>query len=200
MGYVKYGNAKFLLQAFNFKAHFFAKVSVQVGQRFVKQHNGRVSYESTSQSNALLLTAGKFGRQTFIQAFHTNDVNHTHNQFVDFSFGAFFHFQRISDVFKNSHVGPNSIVLEYDTQAATFRRNVFAGSAVGNNGVINADFAFIGNFVACNHTNENGFTATGRTEQGKAFASDDVQAQVLVNLVFSVTFGYAFNPDNIFHK
>ena len=97
-------------------------------------------------------------------------------------------------------MGPNSIVLEYDTQAAAFRRNVFAGSAVGNNGVINADFAFIGNFVTCNHTNENGFTATGRTEQGKAFAAYNVQAQVLVNLVFSVAFSYAFNLDNVFHK
>ena len=91
MGYEENGDTKFALQCFDFKAHFLAQIGVQIGQGLVEQHYAGVGYQSAGQSDTLLLTAGKLGGQTFIQALHAHDLDHFHNQLVDFFLGTLFH-------------------------------------------------------------------------------------------------------------
>ena len=78
MRYIHNRYAELALQSLNLKAHFLTQVCVKVGKRLIQKHNRRVCNQCACQSNTLLLTAGKFGRQALVKPFHADNINHLH--------------------------------------------------------------------------------------------------------------------------
>ena len=170
VGYINNGDAQFLLNSKDFKAHGFTQLSIQVRQRFVQQQQAGLCYQSARQSYTLLLTAGQLMRITLAVFAQMNQLQHLLYAFFAFLFIYLLNFQRIAYIFGNSHMRPNSIGLEYHTDITFFRRSKAALNGRAYAMISDINFTFGSTLKACNHTQGSSFTATGRTEDGNKFA------------------------------
>ena len=170
MGYINNGNASFLLNFQNFKAHRLTQLSIQVGQRLVKKQQTRLCYQRTCQRNTLLLATGKLIRITLAIFTQMYKLQHFLNTTFTLSLVYLLDFQRIANIFSYSHVRPNCIGLEYHADVAFFRRSKAALDRRAYAMVADINFALSCAFKACNHTQSRGLAAAGWTEDGNKFA------------------------------
>ena len=170
MGYINNGNASFLLNFQNFKAHRLTQLSVQVRQRLVKKQQTRLCYQRTCQRNTLLLATGQLIRITLAIFTQMYKLQHFLNTTFTLSLVYLLDFQRIANIFSYSHMRPYSIGLEYHTDIAFFRRSKAALDRRADAMVADINFALSCAFKACNHTQSRGLAAAGGTEDGNKFA------------------------------
>ena len=170
MRYINNGNAQFLLNRRNFKAHAFTQLGVKVRQRFVQKQKAGAHYQRTRQCNTLLLAAGKLMRITAAVLVKMHEFKHFRNSCSAFFFGNFLNFKRICNVFGNSHVRPYGIRLENHADIAFFGRHesIFYMRAYAV--VADINFTFCRSFKAGNHTQRSCFAAAGRAEERNKFA------------------------------
>ena len=170
MGYIYNGDAQFLLNSKDFKAHGFTQLSIQVRQRLIQKQQSGLCYQSTRQSYTLLLTAGQLMRITLAVFTKVNQLQHLLYALFTLFLIYLLNFQRIAYVFGNSHMRPNCIGLEYHADITFFRRSEAALNRRAHAVVADINFTFGSTLKACNHAQGSGFTATGRTEDGNKFA------------------------------
>ena len=72
MGHEDRGQAKLLMQSLKFQPHFLAKLSIQIGKRFVEQQRIGLYDDRAGQRHALLLAAGQLVRRAVSQPFQPN--------------------------------------------------------------------------------------------------------------------------------
>ena len=192
------GDVQFALQFLDFEPHFFAQVGVQVGQRLVQKHQGRVGDQRPGQGHALLLSAGKFRRQTPVQTGHADHLDAFHDAAADLVLRPLGDLQGIGDIFKHAHVRPDRVVLEDHAQSAAVGGNVDARGRIRHDGVVDGDSARIGGFKTGDQAEQYGFAAARRSQQGETLAFFDGKREILVHLMAAVTFRDTFYPDD-FH-
>ena len=69
-------DAEFVVQPPDLKAHFFAQIGVEIGERFVEQQHSRLDDDGAGQGHALLLSATELGRVALGQVAHMDHVQH----------------------------------------------------------------------------------------------------------------------------
>ena len=192
------GDVQFALQFLDFEPHFFAQVGVQVGQRLVQKHQGRVGDQRPGQGHALLLPAGKFRRQTLLQTGHADHLDGFHDAVANLILRPFGDLQGIGDILEYTHVRPDRVILKDHTQAAAVGGDVDACGRIRHDGVVDGDSARVGGFKTGDQAQQNGLATTRRSQQGETLALLDGKREILVHLVVAVTFRDTFYPDN-FH-
>src|SRR5207245_9421983 len=111
-----------LVQRLEFEAHLFSELGVEIAQGLIEQKHLGLSNQSAGQRNPLLLAAAQVRSQTIPQAAQTQSLQnllHTAREL----FTAHAASQRIGNVLKNRHVGPNRIRLKDHSDTSLFRRN-----------------------------------------------------------------------------
>jgi hypothetical protein len=112
-----------------------------------------------------------------------------HNARFDFAARDFSFFQSERDVLKNRHVRPERVVLKNHSQVALPRRQVVYRMAVQENG------AFVRRDKAGNGSEQSGFPAAARSEEGVELAFGDLQIDVAHGPDVAVTLADIFEPD-----
>ena len=122
---VNEGGAESLMKLSDLGSHLCTELSVQVGERLVKQEDLRVTDDSTAESNTLSLTTGKSLRLSVEQV---GDVEDTEQPLqrgcLISSFGVFPQLQTECHVVINGHVRVQSVVLEHHCDISVLRSNV----------------------------------------------------------------------------
>ena len=190
-------NAESLLNVFQFKLHFFAKLGVQGRQWFIQQQHFGLVDQSAGQCDALLLTAGKlFG-------FAAGEIGQLHHiqRFLDalggFAFANALHLQAKRHVFGDRHMRKQRVALEHGVNIALMRRRVAHWRTV------NHDLAAGWHFKARDHPQQSGFATTRWPQQGKKFAVRDFQRNITNGSSAAKLFGkmVEFNrPTRITHR
>ncbi|OIQ65939.1 hypothetical protein GALL_524970 [mine drainage metagenome] len=142
MGDVNRRVAVFVVEPSDFKAHLFAQVGVEVGERLVKQQGFRLDDERARQRDALLLSARQFAGVTLRQDFEFCRGKDRRELFRN---GVAIHFpqtQPVDDVLGDRHVRPQRVALEDHRHLALLGRQGARGR--GYQPVADMDFAIAG--------------------------------------------------------
>ena len=124
MGHEDDRETEFALQFLDLKAHGLTQLRVQVGERFVQEHDLRVRHDSTGQRDTLLLSAGKVARIGLGQVGQAGVLQRFVDPFLDLGISDLLDAQREGHVFEDVHVRPDREGLEHHAQAAFFRRDI----------------------------------------------------------------------------
>ena len=106
MGYINNGDAGFLLDFQNLKAHGFTQLSIQIGQGLVQKQQAGRSHQSASQGYTLLLTTGQLVGITLAIFTQVYQLQHFLHTTFTLSLIHLFYFQGIAHVFSHSHMRP----------------------------------------------------------------------------------------------
>jgi hypothetical protein len=153
-------------------SHGCTELSVEVGKRLVKKEYLRITNDSTTQRNTLLLTTGQSLRLSFEKVRDVEDTSCLFYAALDLLLGSLAELKTECHVIEHGHVGVKSVVLEYHRDVTVLRSNVV------NELVTDEEFAFGDFFKTCDHTESGGLTATGRTYENKEFLVLDFKAEV----------------------
>ena len=173
MGNIDEGGSQLLVQLDDLGTHAGTQLSIQVGQRLVKQEDGRVTNHCAAQSNTLALTTGQSLRLTVKQVLDFQDLSSFTNALVDVVLGHLAQFQAECHVLVHGHVRVQSVVLEHHGDVAVFRGNIV------DQAVTDVHFALGDFFQTCDHTQGGGLTAAGRTDENDKFLISDFQVEIL---------------------
>ena len=173
MGNIDEGGSQLLVQLDDLGTHAGTQLSIQVGQRLVKQEDGRVTNHCAAQSNTLALTTGQSLRLTVKQVLDFQDLSSFTNALVDVVLGHLTQFQAECHVLVHGHVRVQSVVLEHHGDVAVFRGNIV------DQAVTDVHFALGDFFQTCDHTQGGGLTAAGRTDENDKFLISDFQVEIL---------------------
>ena len=109
---------------------------------------------------------------------------------VDLIFGHLFEVQPECDVFINSHMRIERVVLEYHRDVAVF------GSNVVDHPVTDIQFALADILKPCNHTQRCGLSASGRADEDHELLVLDLKVQIgNYGNVARIDFFYMFECD-----
>ena len=176
----------FALNTFDFFTSLQTKTSVQVGKWFVQQKNSWHFYQSTSDSNTLLLTTGKFAWLTFHKVVNLNEFCSVVCTFQHLSFCHLVFtlqvFEWEHDVLLNCHVWIQRIVLEYQTNTSVFWRE-FSNVVIAEENFTAGWFLQTANHVQCCT-----FTATGWSKQTDEFSVGNLKVKLVYSNNFVVIF------------
>ena len=105
-------------------SHLCTQLSVQVGKRFVKQEDLRITDNSTAQGNTLSLTTGKSLRLSVQQVRDVEDSGSLFHTTLDLILRGLAQLQAKRHVVIHRHMGIQSIVLEHHCDVAVLRGDV----------------------------------------------------------------------------
>ncbi|MPM49798.1 hypothetical protein SDC9_96529 [bioreactor metagenome] len=117
-------NGKFTQKASQFLACFFTKFRIQVGKRFIKQDDLRLSNERPRKGDALLLATGKAGCRTISEALKLDELQGLFDPALYFILWEPHILQRISNIVEHIHMRPDCVGLEYHPETPLFGRNI----------------------------------------------------------------------------
>ena len=123
MGDVDHAGAGAAVKVEELALHGSAQMHVEIGQRLVQQHHGRVGRKAAGQSNALALAAGQIRRGAAAKSLHAHGCQRLAAAARPLRRADTGHLQRIADIFLHAHVRPQGVVLEDDADVALFRRH-----------------------------------------------------------------------------
>ena len=133
MGNVDERDAHLLLDAFKFLLHVLAQPEVQSPERLVQKEDLGPVHQSTGDSHALLLAAGKTGDLAVLEALERNNLQHLGHALVDLGLGNLLRPQAESDVVVYVQMREQSVLLKYGVHLAFVRRNVVDALPVKQN-------------------------------------------------------------------
>ena len=172
MSNVDKGGTDSLVNLGQLGSHRCTELSVQVGQRLVKQEHAGVTNDRTTQCNTLLLTTGQSLRTTVQKVGDVEDTGSFLNAALDLLLGSLAELQTECHVIKHGHVRIQSVVLEHHRDIAIL------GSYVVNQLVADEQLALGDLFKTCDHTKGGGLTAAGRADENQELFVLDLQAEV----------------------
>src|SRR5690606_9777669 len=97
----------------------FARIDVQIGEGLVQKQKVRLGCKSAGKGNTLLLSTRQFVRITSFCSFEPDKVQQFRH--APCAFGTIQPAQAKANVFLNSKVGKQCVVLEHHANAAMFR-------------------------------------------------------------------------------
>ena len=159
MGHENNGEPEFLLEALDFKTHAFPEFGIQVGQRFIQQHDLGISNDGPGQGNPLLLSSGKITGIDFFHPIQTGVMQGLFHPLHDLRLGQFSDLQGKSHIFKDIHMWPDSEGLEHHSQAPFLGRHIDIFIFYRNRTAAQFDFTFRQVFESGNHPQRGAFTA-----------------------------------------
>src|SRR5699024_5213818 len=185
-------DVQFFLQLSDDIAHLYAKLGVQIGQRFVHQQDPRFDDQGACQCHTLPLSARQFGRVAFGQVTQLDAFQDGMDFLLDLAGRKASYSQPVSGVVKYRLVGEQGVILKHHASIALVRRQA------GNVFRIDMNAAIVGDDEARDHAQQRCLATTTGPQQGEEFAMSDVQAQGINNGECTVTFGDRLNG-NICH-
>ncbi len=107
--------------------HFLPQMPVEVGERFIEQHDVRLGDEAAGKRNTLPLATGKFGGTAIREALKSDGGKRLTHPLPVFFARNTAHLQRVAGIVGNRHVRPQRIGLEHHCHVAPLRRHHAAG-------------------------------------------------------------------------
>ena len=163
-------------------SHGCTELSVQVGERLVEKEYLRITNDSTTQRNTLLLTTGKSLRLSFEKVRNVENTCSLFYAALDLLLGSLAELKTECHVIKYGHVRIKSVVLENHRDITVLRCYVVYES------VADEELTFGDLLKTCDHTKSCGLTASGRANEDKELFVLDIEAEV----------GYSGNAAGIF--
>ena len=122
MRHINCGQAEFLADPPDFRAHLEAELGIEVRERFVEQQAAQPDDKGSGESDPLLLAAGKLGDFAVGVRRHLDGLERVRNPGLDLSRSdpAFLEAER--DIFCDRHVRPQGVTLEHHSRVALVRR------------------------------------------------------------------------------
>ena len=173
VGNIYAGDADALLDLANFRTHVHTQLGVQIGQRFIKEQNGRLHDQGPGQGHALLLTAGQLVGHPVFHALQAYQFQHVHNLCFDGLFVHLLIYKAVAYVIIHIVMGKQRIALKHHTGVPLVRGQLVDAHAVQQN------LAFADAFKARDHTQGRGLAAAGRSQQGHELAAGDIHVDVV---------------------
>ena len=174
MGDVDGGDAELGLQLLELVAQLYAQLGVEVRQRLVQAHDGRLGHQRAGDGDALLLAAGELAdlaHELLLGQFNLG--RHFAHELVDLILVHLLDAQTEGDVLIHGHGREEGVVLEHHTDVALFNRDM-------------GDVLVLDDDGALNRLNEAGdgaqggrLAAAGRAEEGEELAFLDMDVDVL---------------------
>ena len=163
-------------------SHGCTELCVQVGERLVEKEYLRITNDSTTQRNTLLLTTGKSLRLSLEEVRNVEDTSSLFYAALDLLLGSLAELKTECHVIKYGHVRIKSVVLENHRDITVLRCYVVYES------VADEELTFGDLLKTCDHTKSCGLTASGRANEDKELFVLDIEAEV----------GYSGNAAGIF--
>ena len=186
MGNINKGNAKFLLNIFQFSLHILSEFQIERTERLVQQKNMRSVCKRTGNGNSLLLSARKRINRAFFKTFKINESKHFGNGFSDFLLRLLLQHRAERYVLIYIKMRKKSITLKDGIDPSFMRRQVINSLALKNN-VTAVRFN-----KACDSTQSGSLTASGRSKQRYKLFFVYIQIQIFKHCVIAVTHGNIF--------
>ena len=157
---------------FDHRSHLYAKLGVQVAQRFVHQQHVRLDNQRTRQRHTLLLAARKPVWHAVGIFFDVHQLHKPVCLGLDGLFRFFSVFQAEGHVIAHCHVRKDGIVLKHHADVSAGR--VYIVDAL----VIEIEISAFNTVKACYHSQKRCFSAPGWTKEGEKFTLLDIQRQI----------------------
>lgn len=164
-------DAQLLLNTFDLNLHFRAQLGIQIGKRLIQQQYGRPGHQSSGQSDPLLLAAGKLPGIAPVKAHQLNQLQNILYSFFDFRLFQLLQLYPKGNVFKNSHMGKQSIVLKENAYVSLIGRDFAYIPAVDQNS------ACIRIQKTGDHSQGGGLAAAAAPQQGNHLSVSSLQFQ-----------------------
>src|SRR5262249_19436927 len=165
------------VEAGEFLLHGFAQMHIEVGERLVEQHHGRLHREAAGERDALTLAAGQFVRPALGHRFEAHHGERGCDALLPLHRWDAAHAQRKRDVLGNVHMRPQRIGLDHHADPALLRgqRPARPADHLGRE----LDRALVRRLEARHQPQQSGLAAAGRPEQGEKLAVDDGKTDLL---------------------
>ncbi len=124
MGNVNEGGAESLMNLGELGSHRRTELSVEVRQRLVEKEDLRVTDDSTTKRDTLLLTAGKCLRTAVKKVSDIEDARSFLNAALDLLLRSLAELESERHVIENRHVRIKSVVLEHHRNVAVLRCDI----------------------------------------------------------------------------
>ena len=170
--YIDEGGAELLIQLVDLGSHVSAELSIQVGERLVKQEDLRITDDSTAQRDTLSLTAGESLRLSVKILLDAEDTCSLAYAALDLFLRHFAELKTERHVVVYGHMGIKSIVLENHRDISVL------GSDVVTKLVADVELALGDVLKTCYHTQGGGLTAAGRTYENDKLLILDLEVKV----------------------
>ena len=164
-----------------------ANPRVQRRQRLIEQQQAWAGDQRTGQSHALALATGQLLRVTTGEVIQLNQLQHFLDPLLGFAAFDLLHALAEGDVLLHGHIGEQRVALEHHADAALLRGNGHQVLAVEQN------LPAIDPGQAGDTTQQGGFAAAGRAEQGDEFTLGDLAVDVAENRGIAVALVQALN-------
>ncbi|MCY1425180.1 hypothetical protein D9M71_409630 [compost metagenome] len=164
--------AQFALDLPDLFAQVLADARIERRQRLVKQQQARPGDQRAGQGHALALAAGQLVRVALGKLLQLHQCQHLGGALAAVLAADLLHAQAEGDVLLHGHVGEQRIALEHHADSAFLRAERYQVVAVQE------DLAAVDRGQPGNATQQGGFTATGRAEQGDEFAAFNLAVDV----------------------
>ena len=153
-------------------SHRSAQLSVEVGERLVKQEDARLADDCTAEGDTLLLTTGKRLRASVQQMLDVEDLGGLFDSSLDLFFSDLAQLQTERHVVEHGHMRVQSIVLEHHRDVSVFRGHVV-------HSLVFDEQLAVGNLLqTCDHTQRRRFAAAGRTDEDDELFVLDLQTEI----------------------
>ena len=184
VGDIDKGDAEGFLKIFEFRLHLAAEIEVECAEGFVEQKDARLCTDGTGDGDTLFLTAGEGGGKAAFIAGHTDEAERIGDAADDLGFRylCFRDTEGVGDIIEDVHMRKERVTLEDGIDLAEVW---FGGSNVA---AVEDDLPLIGFFESAEDTEECGFSAAGRTEDGEEFAASDLKGEITDHAGFTEGF------------
>ena len=173
VGHVDRGTAKQIVDAADLGPHLQPQLGVEIGQRFVHQHQRRLHHDGACDGHALLLPTADLARQLLRLGAEAHQLDRLLNLGVDLGLGTALHTKPEADVAADVHVREQRVVLEHHAETAILRRQQVDPLLV-------QPHAASGQRQQSREAVQRGrLAAAGRPEQGDELAPPDRQVDTL---------------------
>src|SRR6266568_8349693 len=173
------GGADATVKALELLARGSAELGVEVGERFVKEEDGRLAHDGAGQSHTLPLTAGQFARLAVEERADAEEGRGP----LDFGLVKLLLYvlslQRKCNVFVHREVRIKRIALENHGDAA------LTWGKIVDHAAADEDFAGRGRFESGDHTQKRGLPGAGRPQEDQKLALASFQIHIVNSSEFS---------------
>ena len=192
VGHIDERDPQLLLHALQFQLHFLAQFQVQRAQRLVQQQNLRLVHQRPSDSDTLLLAAGKLIHAALAIALQVDQLQHPIDLHVDLLPAHFLDFQAEGDVVPHIQVRKQRVFLEHGIHPA------LVGRHGGNILAFEQHSAGGGILKPADNPQRRGLSAAGGAQQRQKLLFSDVKINIAQNGGSVELLGYVFQIDEVF--
>ena len=172
VGNVNEGGAESLMDLGKLGSHRRAELSVEVRQRLVEKEDLRVTDDSTTERDTLLLTAGQSLRLSVEQVSDIEDTSGLFDLSLDLFLRHLAELQTERHVVEHGHVRVQSVVLEHHRDISVLRSDVV-------DELVSDEELALGDLLkTSDHTKSGGLSAAGRTDENDELLILDLKAEV----------------------